>query len=72
RYGRWEVLLVGLILLAVSTASYGLAGSVAGLYVASGLHGAALSFVHVSSLALLSTFPDRLTESMGGIEVSGG
>ena len=61
----------GLVILAVATALYGLAVSIPGVYIASGLHGAALSFIHVSSLGLLSTFPERTTESMAGIEVSG-
>lgn len=70
RFGRWKVLLAGLLTLAVSTALYGIAPSVAFLFLASGLHGAALSLVHVSSLGLLSAFPERITESMAGIEVS--
>lgn len=69
RFGRWKSLFSGLVILAVATALYGMASSVLGLYVASGLHGASLSFIHVSSLGLLSAFPDRLTESMAGIEV---
>ncbi|CAM9258894.1 unnamed protein product [Choristocarpus tenellus] len=72
RYGRWHILFVGLVLLVVSTMLYGLANSILWFYIASGMHGAALSFVHISSLALLSAFPDRLTESMGGIEVWSG
>eukprot|EP00752_Nemacystus_decipiens_P005536 g5008.t1 len=72
RYGRWKSLFAGLVILAASTALYGLASSVTGLYVASGLHGASLSFIHVSSLGLLSVFPDRLTESMAGIEIWSG
>lgn len=70
RFGRWKVLLAGLLTLAVSTALYGVAPSVAFLFLASGLHGGALSLVHVSSLGLLSAFPERITESMAGIEVS--
>ncbi|CAB1114997.1 unnamed protein product [Ectocarpus sp. CCAP 1310/34] len=68
RYGRWKSLFAGLLLLTVATALYGLASSVTWLYIASGLHGASLSFIHVSSLGLLSAYPDRLTESMAGIE----
>ncbi|CAN0361791.1 unnamed protein product, partial [Laminaria digitata] len=69
RWGRWRTLFAGLIVLAVATALYGLADSIPGVYLASGLHGAALSFIHVSSLGMLSAFPDRATESMAGIEV---
>lgn len=69
RWGRWKTLFAGLVVLAVATAMYGMATSVFGLYVASGLHGASLSFIHISSLGLLSAFPDRTTESMAGIEV---
>eukprot|EP00903_Cladosiphon_okamuranus_P007946 g7671.t1 len=72
RYGRWNSLLAGLVILTVATSLYGLASSVMGLYVASGLHGASLSFIHVSSLGLLSVFPNRLTESMAGIEIWSG
>ncbi|CAM9797229.1 unnamed protein product [Scytosiphon promiscuus] len=72
RYGRWKSLLAGLVILAFATGLYGIATSVTGLYVASGLHGASLSFIHVSSLGLLSAFPERLTESMAGIEIWSG
>ncbi|CAM9909079.1 unnamed protein product [Ectocarpus fasciculatus] len=72
RYGRWRALFAGLILLTVATALYGVASSVPWLYIASGLHGASLSFIHVSSLGLLSAYPDRLTESMAGIEIWSG
>lgn len=70
RYGRWNVLFAGLSTLAVATALYGLASTIPWLYIASGLHGASLSLIHVSSLGLLSAFPARTTESMAGIEVS--
>lgn len=69
RYGRVNALLTGLVTLALATALYGAASSVFWLFVASGLHGTSLSFIHISSLALLSAFPDRITEGMGGIEV---
>ncbi|CAM9961226.1 unnamed protein product, partial [Phaeothamnion confervicola] len=72
RFGRWNVLFAGLCLLTAATALYGVAGSPFWLFVASGMHGASLSLVHVSSLALLSAYPDRLTEAMGGIEVWSG
>jgi hypothetical protein len=58
--GRWNVLFAGLLLLACATALYGLATSVGSLILASTLHGTSLSFIHVSSLALLSAFPLRL------------
>ena len=69
RLGRWKVLFTGLLTLSISTALYGVAPRVAFLYLASGLHGAALSLVHIGSLGLLSAFPERITESMAGIEV---
>lgn len=69
RHGRLGVLLMGLVTLTVATMMYAVAPRVIWLYVASGLHGASLSLIHVSSLALLSAFPERLTESMAGIEV---
>lgn len=69
RYGRLNVLFMGLVTLTLATAMYGVASTIFLLYVASGLHGASLSLIHVSSLALLSSFPDRITESMSGIEV---
>lgn len=61
---------MGLVTLTVATMMYAVAPGVIWLYVASGLHGASLSLIHISSLALLSAFPERLTESMAGIEVS--
>lgn len=69
RYGRVNALLTGLVTLAVATMLYGAAQSVFWLFVASGLHGTSLSLIHISSLALLSAFPDRITEGMAGIEV---
>lgn len=63
------MLFAGLATLSVATALYGLASTVPWLYIASGLHGASLSLVHVSSLGLLSAFPEHITESMAGIEV---
>ena len=69
RWGRWRTLFTGLVVLTIATALYGLAGSIVGVYLASGLHGAALSLIHVSCLGLLSAFPDRTTESMAGYEV---
>jgi hypothetical protein len=57
--GRWNVLFAGLLLLAFATALYGLSTSVGSLILASTLHGTSLSFIHVSSLALLSAFPLR-------------
>jgi hypothetical protein len=62
--GRWNVLFAGLLLLACATAMYGLATSVGSLILASTLHGTSLSFIHVSSLALLSAFPLRLVLSL--------
>ncbi|CAM9724922.1 unnamed protein product [Pylaiella littoralis] len=72
RWGRLRSLFAGLVILTVATALYGMASSVSWLYIASGLHGASLSFIHVSSLGLLSAFPDRITESMAGIEIWSG
>ena len=53
------MLFSGLLLLACATALYGLSSSVGGLVLASSLHGASLSLVHISSLALLAAFPTR-------------
>lgn len=57
--GSWAVLMAGLALLSAATAWYGIAGSAAGLQVASALHGVSLSLIHVASLSLLAAFPLR-------------
>eukprot|EP00612_Vaucheria_litorea_P002203 CAMPEP_0171458216 /NCGR_PEP_ID=MMETSP0945-20130129/3986_1 /TAXON_ID=109269 /ORGANISM="Vaucheria litorea, Strain CCMP2940" /LENGTH=175 /DNA_ID=CAMNT_0011983985 /DNA_START=280 /DNA_END=804 /DNA_ORIENTATION=- len=70
--GQWGILNMGLLLLTFSTSLYGFAFNVGILILASALHGICLSMVHISSLSLLSNFPERLTEGSAGIEIWSG
>jgi ACDE family multidrug resistance protein len=72
RVGAWKSLMAGMLLLSLSTSMYSAAPSMAFMYLASGLHGASLSVIHVSSLAMLATYPHKLTDAMAGIEIASG